>query len=239
MSSKYGKILYKISGEVLSGNKDFGYDIDVMKSIAKDIANVYSMGVKVCLVIGGGNICRGAKAELYGIDRIVGDNMGMIATVMNALAMQNIIEKYLGIETRVMSAIEIKKLCEFFIVRKAERHLEKGRVVIFTAGTGNPFFTTDTAATLRAVEMNCDIIVKGTSVDGVYSEDPKKNPNAKKYDKITFDEVVQKDLKFMDRSAIMMAKDHEIPIVVMSIRDEKSPLTKLVNGESISTLVTK
>ncbi len=234
---KYKRVLYKVSGEVLMGSKDFGYDIDVMKGIAEDVAMVRKTGVEVCLVIGGGNICRGSTMSELGMERAIGDYMGMLGTVMNAIAMQNILDKYANIESRVMSAIQIKPVCDTYIRREALEHIANNKVVIFAAGTGNPFFTTDSGAALRAIEMRCDAILKGTSVDGVYSADPKKNPNAVRYDHISYTDVLKNELKFMDAAAIALARDSKIPVVVFSIKNKKTPLYDVLRGKTSMTIV--
>ncbi len=212
----YKRVLLKVSGEALMGRRDYGLDTDTINAIANDIGDVVAMGFEVCLVIGGGNIFRGVSAAAGGMDRAQADYMGMLATVMNALAMQNALEKH-NVPTRVQSAIPMASVCEPYIRRRAARHMEKGRVVIFAAGTGNPFFTTDTAAALRANEMNCDALFKGTQVDGVYSADPRKNPNAERYDELTYLEVLARDLQVMDAAAISLARENSLPIVVFNI----------------------
>ncbi len=212
----YQRVLLKVSGEALMGRREYGLDNEVVSAIAGDVGDVVAMGVEVCLVIGGGNIFRGVSAAAGGMDRAQADYMGMLATVMNALAMQNALEKR-GVPTRVQSAIPMASVCEPYIRRRAERHMEKGRVVIFAAGTGNPFFTTDTAAALRANEMNCDALLKGTQVDGVYSADPRKHPTAERYDELTYLEVLSRDLQVMDATAISLARENGLPIVVFNI----------------------
>src|SRR4051812_46027271 len=215
---KYRRILLKVSGEVLMGDTPYGIDTNTVQAVADDVAEIVKSGVELCLVIGGGNIFRGMAGAAKGMERASADNMGMLATVMNALAMQNALER-IGVDTRVQSAIPMQSIAESYIRRRALRHLEKGRVVIFAAGTGNPFFTTDTGAALRAAEMGCDALLKGTSVDGVYTADPKKDKNAKRYDTLSYLEVLAKDLKVMDASAISLARDNGVPIVVFSIRE--------------------
>lgn len=210
------RVLLKVSGEALMGNQSYGIDIDTVQRIAQDIQIVAAAGYEVCVVIGGGNIFRGLAGASQGMDRAGADYMGMLATVMNALGMQNALEK-LGAQSRVMSAINMPGICEPYIRRRAMRHLEKGRIVIFAAGTGNPFFTTDTAAVLRAVETGCDILLKGTQIDGVYDDDPKKNPNASHYDFIDYATVVQKELRVMDLTAITLSGDNNLPIVVFNL----------------------
>ncbi len=229
------RILYKISGECLMGAQGFGHDFDVMKAICQDVKAVKEAGTEVCLVVGGGNIYRGASAEKTGMDRTVADYIGMLATIMNAVALQNILEQ-VGIAARVQSAIPVTSICEPYIRRKALRHLEKGRVVIFAAGTGNPFFTTDTTATLRAMEMDCDLLVKGTSVDGVYSDDPKKNRDAIRFDNISYQQVIDKNLKVMDTSAVSLARDRGMKIAVFCIK-QNNPLSNLISGNTKYTLI--
>ncbi len=213
----YRRVLLKVSGEVLMGDAPFGIDMDTLEAVAGDVAAVVESGVQMCLVIGGGNIFRGVSMAGRGMERASADYMGMLATVMNALAMQSALEKA-GVHTRVQSAIPMDAVCEPFIRRRALRHLEKGRVVIFAAGLGAPFFTTDTPAALRAVEMGCDALLKGTSVDGVYTADPKRDPTAQRYDHLTYQEVLARNLRVMDASAIALMRDNDIPIVVFSIR---------------------
>jgi uridylate kinase len=212
----YRRVLLKVSGEALMGAAEYGISTEVVGRIAADIAAVVAMGVEVCLVIGGGNIFRGVSGAAAGMERASADYMGMLATVMNALAMQNALEKR-GVQTRVQSAIPMASICEPYIRRRAMRHMEKGRVVIFAAGTGNPFFTTDTAAALRAVEMGCDALLKGTQVDGVYSADPRKVPDATRYERLSYLDVLARDLAVMDASAISLARENGLPIVVFSI----------------------
>jgi uridylate kinase len=204
---KYRRVLLKVSGEVLMGDAAFGIDINTVAAVARDVAVIARLGIELCLVIGGGNIFRGLSGAAKGMERASADNMGMLATVMNALAVQNALEQ-IGVDTRVQSAVPMQSICEPYIRRRAQRHLEKGRVVIFAAGTGNPFFTTDTAAALRAAEMGCDVLLKGTSVDGVYTADPKRDPSAKRYDRLTYLEVLSKDLKVMDASAISLMREN-------------------------------
>ncbi len=213
---KYKRILLKLSGEALMGNQQYGQDIPTVDRICDEIKAVCEMGVEVCLVVGGGNIFRGMKAAESGMERASADYMGMLATVMNALAVQNVMESK-GIDTRVLSAITMNAVCEPFVRRRAKRHMERGRVVICAAGTGNPFFTTDTAAALRAVELECEALFKGTQVDGVYSADPKTNPDAKRYDKLDYRTVLAEDLRVMDATAIALARENSLPIVVFSI----------------------
>jgi uridylate kinase len=232
---RYKRVLLKVSGEALMGARDYGLDLETMKAIAVDIRDVVNLGVQVCLVIGGGNIFRGVAGASAGMDRAQADGMGMLATVMNALAMQNWLEK-LGVHTRVQSAIPMASLCEPFIRRRAIRHMEKSRVVIFAAGTGNPFFTTDTAAALRAAEMGCDALLKGTQVDGVYSADPRKNPNAERYVTLTYLDMLARDLAVMDAAAISLARENKLPIVVFNIH-EPGAFTAVMKGEGKFTTV--
>ncbi len=212
----YHRVLLKVSGEALMGRREFGLDTETVNRIAGDIQAVVALGVEVCLVIGGGNIFRGVSVAAGGMDRAQADYMGMLATVMNALAMQSALEKR-AVPTRVQSAIPMASVCEPYIRRRAERHMEKGRVVIFAAGTGNPFFTTDTAAALRAAEMRCDALLKGTQVDGVYSADPRKVPDAERYDELTYLDVLARDLNVMDAAAISLARQNGLPIVIFNI----------------------
>jgi len=212
----YKRVLLKLSGEALMGDREFGLDADTVKAIASDIKDVVGMGVQVSVVIGGGNLFRGVSGEASGMDRAQADYIGMLATVMNALAMQSALEKR-DVPTRVQSAIPMATVCEPYIRRRAERHMEKGRVVIFAAGTGNPFFTTDTAAALRAAEMNCDALLKGTQVDGVYSADPRKVKNATRYEQLTYLDVLANDLAVMDAAAISLARENNLPIIVFNI----------------------
>ncbi len=232
---KYRRVLLKISGEVLMGSQQFGIDIETVAAVAEEVAAIQRAGVQLCLVIGGGNIFRGLSGAAQGMDRAGADYMGMLATVMNALAMQNALEK-IGVDTRVQSAIKMDAVCEPYIRRRAERHLEKGRVVIFAAGTGLPYFTTDTTAALRAAEMNCDALIKGTSVDGIYTADPKKDPDAKRYERISYQEVLAQNLRVMDASAVSLMRDNGIPIVVFSIR-ERGAVLDVLAGEGVYTVV--
>ena len=231
----YKKILLKLSGEALMGDQEFGISSDVITSYAKQIKEIVDLGVEVSIVIGGGNIFRGLSGAAQGVDRVTGDHMGMLATVINSLALQNSIEK-LGIPTRVQTAIEMPKVAEPFIKRRAQRHLEKGRVVIFGAGTGNPYFTTDTAAALRAIEMETDVVIKATKVDGIYDKDPVKYPDAKKYETVTYNEVLAKDLKVMDATAISLCRENKLPIIVFNSLIEGN-LKRVVMGEHIGTTV--
>ena len=232
---KWKKVLLKISGESLMGDNAFGINPKVVDSFAKEISEVVKDGLQICIVVGGGNIYRGISGSENGMDRTTGDYMGMLATVMNSLAIQNALEQ-IGIETRVQSALPISAVCEPYIKRRAIRHMEKGRVVIFAAGTGNPYFTTDTAAALRASEMNCEAIIKATLVDGVYSADPKKDKNAKKFNQLTYLEVLAKDLKVMDASSVSLARENKIPIIVCSIIENKN-LAKVLSGEGSYTII--
>ena len=231
----YKKILLKLSGEALMGDQEFGISSDVITSYAKQIKEIIDLGVEVSIVIGGGNIFRGISGAAQGVDRVTADHMGMLATVINSLALQNSIEK-LGIPTRVQTAIEMPKVAEPFIKRRAQRHLEKGRVVIFGAGTGNPYFTTDTAAALRAIEMETDVVIKATKVDGIYDKDPVKYPDAKKYETVTYNEVLAKDLKVMDATAISLCRENKLPIIVFNSLIEGN-LKRVVMGEHIGTTV--
>ena len=232
---KYKRILLKISGEAMMGDQAYGVDPATVDYIAREIKEAVSMGIEVAVVIGGGNIFRGVEASVKGIERASADYMGMLATVINALALQNYLEKY-GIPTRVQSAIEMKELAEPYIRRKAMRHLEKGRTVIFAAGTGNPYFTTDTAASLRAMEIGADVILKATKVDGIYSSDPMKDPSAKKYDTVTYIDVLKKGLSIMDSTAISLCMDNNLPIVVFNLKG-KGNIRKIIEGKKIGTLV--
>lgn len=229
------RILYKISGECLMGDQGYGYDVNIMREIANDIKFASGFGLEICLVVGGGNIYRGAYGEKMGMDRAVADYMGMLATVMNAIALQNILEQE-GVATRVQSALPITAICEPYVRRRAIRHLEKKRIVIFAAGIGNPFFTTDTTATLRSLEMECDFMLKGTSVDGIYSADPKLQKDATRFESISYNDLIAKNLKIMDISAVSMARDRKMPIIVFSIR-QKDALKKVLLGECKYTIV--
>jgi len=231
----FKRILLKLSGESLMGKKQFGIDNDRLSDYASEIKEVVNMGVEVAIVIGGGNIFRGIQAEQGGIDRVQGDYMGMLATVINSMALQAALEKA-GVHTRLQSAIKMEQICEPYIRRRAVRHLEKGRVVIFGAGTGNPYFTTDTAASLRAIEMEVDVILKGTRVDGIYTADPEKDPNAIKYDRLSFTEAYEKNLNVMDMTAFTLCNENNLPIVVFNM-DKPGNLKRLMNGEKIGTLV--
>ena len=231
----YKRVLLKISGEALMGNLGYGLHPPTVERIAKEIQTVHEMGLQICMVIGGGNIFRGLQGSAQGMERTTADYMGMLATVMNALAMQSALEE-LGVHTRVVSAIPMDQVCEPYIRRRAVRHLEKGRVCIFAAGTGNPYFTTDTAATLRATEMKCEAIFKGTKVDGIYDKDPKKHSDAIKYQGISYDEVLQKRLGVMDASSIALARDNNLPIVVFSL-DEEGGFSGILSGNGSFTIV--
>ena len=231
----YKRVMLKISGEALMGDQGFGLHPPTVERIAKEVQTVHEMGVEICMVIGGGNIFRGLQGSAQGMERTTADYMGMIATVMNALAMQSALEA-LNIHTRVISAITMNEVAEPYIRRRAVRHLEKKRVCIFAAGTGNPYFTTDTAATLRANEMRCEAIFKGTKVDGVYDKDPAKFEDAKRYDKISYDEVLQKHLGVMDASAIALARDNHLPIIVFSL-DEPGGFRGILAGQGTYTIV--
>ncbi len=232
---KYKRIMLKLSGEALMGSKSYGIDADVISDIADEIKEAHQMGTEVAVVIGGGNIFRGIEASAKGMDRATADYIGMLATVLNALTLQDALEKK-GVYTRVISAIEMKELCEPYIRRRAVRHLEKGRVVIFAAGTGNPYFTTDTAASLRAMEIHAEVILKATKVDGVYDRDPVKDPSAKKYDELTYLDVLKMGLKVMDATAVTLCMDNRLPIIVFSIK-EKGNILKILRGEKVGTLV--
>jgi uridylate kinase len=231
----YRKVLIKVSGEALMGNLPYGHDQETIGRICSEIQAVTAMGVEVCLVVGGGNIYRGMSGAEHGMERASADYMGMLATVLNALAVQNGLEK-LGVETRVLSAIQMMEICEPYIRRRAIRHMEHGRVVIFAAGTGNPFFTTDTTAALRAAEMGCDALFKGTQVDGVYSADPKKDKKAKRYETLTYHQVLKNDLKVMDAAAISLARENGIPIVVFSIHTP-GEFARVVCGKGKFTVI--
>ena len=232
---RFHRILLKLSGEALMGDGQFGIDPDTVAGLAGEVAAAKAAGHELCLVVGGGNIFRGMAASAKGMDRASADYVGMLATVMNALAVQNALEK-IGVDTRVQSAIPMSSVCEPYVRRRAMRHMEKGRIVIFAAGTGNPYFTTDTAAALRAAEMGCDALFKGTSVDGVYDADPKKVPTAKRYDHLDFHRVLADDLKVMDGAAIALCRDNKIPIVVFNIR-QPGNLAQVLAGQGTATIV--
>ncbi len=236
MTPKYKRILLKLSGEALLGKKQFGIDYDILDRICDEISEVYELGVQVAVVIGAGNIWRGASNSESGIDRVPSDYIGMLGTVMNSVALQAKLETKYNIPTRVCSALDIPAVAEPFITRRCERHLEKGRIVICAAGTGNPYFTTDSAAALRSLELDCDVLIKATNVDGVYTADPKKDPKATKYDTVTFDEALEKHLKVMDSTAIAQCRDNKMPIHVFKLM-EKGALKKLIVGEKIGTEV--
>ena len=232
---KYKRILLKLSGEALLGKNSYGIDNDRLVVYAEEIKEIHKQGVEIAIVIGGGNIFRGLSGSKDGIDRVQADYMGMLATVINGLALQNALEN-IGIPTRLQSAIKMESIAEPFIKRKATRHLEKGRVVIFASGTGNPYFTTDSAAVLRAIEINADVILKGTRVDGIYNEDPEKNKEAIKFDDISFEESIRKGLKIMDTTAFTLSKENKLPIIVFDM-NTKGNLTKVIMGEKIGTKV--
>ena len=232
---KYKRILLKLSGEALMGEKQYGIDIDRVAQYARDIHAVHAQGIEIALVIGGGNIYRGLSAETAGMDRVQADYMGMLATVINSMALQDALEKT-GVKTRLLTAIKMEQICEPFIRRRAVRHLEKGRIVIFGAGTGNPYFTTDTAASLRAVEINADVVMKGTRVDGIYTADPLKDPEASRYDEITFDEVYKRNLNVMDMTAFTLCQENKLPIIVFDMNIPGN-FMRLAEGEHIGTLV--
>lgn len=235
MDYKFQRVLLKVSGEALMGSQSYGIDVSMTEKIAKEVKHAHENGLQIALVIGGGNIFRGLSAAAGGIERSTADYMGMLATVMNALAMQSALEQQ-GVHTRVMSAIPMTTVCEPYIRRRAVRHMEKGRVVIFAAGTGNPYFTTDTAAALRAAEMNCDALLKGTQVDGVYDSDPKANPDAKRYDQLTYQKVLADDLRVMDTSAVSLMRDNSIPIIVFSVHTEGG-FDSVMRGKGVCTTI--
>ncbi|MCH1444177.1 MAG: UMP kinase [Flavobacteriaceae bacterium] len=234
---KYNRILLKLSGEALLGKNSYGIDNDRLVVYAEEIKQIHKQGVEIAIVIGGGNIFRGLSGSKDGIDRVQADYMGMLATVINGLALQNALEN-MDIPTRLQSAIKMESIAEPFIKRKATRHLEKGRVVIFASGTGNPYFTTDSAAVLRAIEINADVILKGTRVDGIYNEDPEKNKEAVKFDNISFEETIKKGLKIMDTTAFTLSKENELPIIVFDM-NTKGNLTRVIMGEKVGTKVSK
>jgi len=231
----YKRILLKLSGEILAGEKGYGIDPDVLSNICNKIIKLKESGVQVGIVIGGGNIFRGISAAAKGMDRVAGDYLGMMATIMNSVGLQSELEK-LNCKTRVMSALSIMQLAEPYIRRRATRHLEKGRIVIMAGGTGNPYFTTDTAAVLRAIEIDADVVIKATKVDGVYSEDPILNPSATKYPKISFKEVLDKESRVMDMTAVTLCKENNLPIIVFNINNDKN-LDNLINSEHVGTLI--
>lgn len=234
---KYKRILFKVSGESLMGDKPFGHDMNAIQKTCEEIAKIHKAGVQVSIVVGGGNIFRGVSVATELMDRASADYMGMLATVMNGIALQAGLEK-LGVETRMLSAITINKICEPYIRRRAIRHLEKGRINIFVAGIGSPYFTTDTASVLRATEMDCDVILKGTQVDGVYDKDPKKFPDAVRFDRLSFDEAIRRDLRVMDPTALTLARDNNMPIVVFKI-SEPDAFMKVLEGEGKYTVLDK
>ncbi len=229
------RVLIKISGEALMGELNFGHDYNIIKQICSDIKDIKNKQIQICLVVGGGNIFRGISANSIGMERANADYMGMLATVINAIALQNTLEK-LGVETRILSAIPMTAICEPYIRRRAVRHMEKGRIVIFAAGTGNPFFTTDTAAALRAVEMGCQLLMKATQVDGVYDSDPKSNTNAIKFNRISYSDILAKNLKVMDAAAISLARENKLPVLVFSIKQKKE-LQNIFSGKGVYTLI--
>jgi len=237
MLPKFKRVLVKLSGESLMGDKNYGLDSKMLASYAQDIKEVVELGVEVAIVIGGGNIYRGMNEKETGIERAHGDYMGMLATVINGMALQASLEK-IGVKTRLQSALVMDQVAEPYIRRKAIRHLEKGRVVIFGAGTGNPYFTTDTAGSLRAIEINADVILKGTRVDGIYTEDPEKNPDAIRYENISFDDVIAKGLAVMDLTAFTLCKENNLPIIVFDM-NKKGNLTQVVSGKNVGTIVNK
>ena len=234
---KYRRILLKLSGEALMGDGDYGIDPNIINGLAREIIAVQQAGAEVGVVIGGGNIFRGAGLAAGGMDRVTGDHMGMLATVINALAMQDALEKH-GVNARVMSAIKINQICEDYIRRRAVRHLEKGRIAIFAAGTGNPFFTTDSAAALRATEINAELLLKATKVDGIYDSDPKKNPDAKRFDRLTYDDVLNRKLQVMDTAAFALCRENDIPLRIYDMGNAGA-LMRILQGEDIGTLVTR
>jgi len=232
---KYKRILLKLSGEALMGEKNYGIDIDRVAQYAREIKNVHNEGVEIAIVIGGGNIYRGLSAEKSGMDRVQADYMGMLATVINSMALQDALEK-VNLKTRLLTAIKMEQICEPFIRRRAVRHLEKGRVVIFGAGTGNPYFTTDTAASLRAIEINADVVLKGTRVDGIYTSDPLKDATATRFEELSFQDIYDRGLSVMDMTAFTLCHENNLPIIVFDMNKEGNFL-KLVQGETIGTLV--
>lgn len=237
MSCRFHRILLKISGEFLMGDLEYGLDVKTVDRIAAEVKSVHDSGTEVCIVIGGGNIFRGISAAAYGMHRAVADNIGMLATVMNSIAFQNSLER-LNVETRVMSALSMPNVCEQYLQRRAVRHLQKGRVVICAAGSGNPYFTTDTAAALRALETNCDVLIKATKVDGVFDSDPVVNSNAKFFDKLSYNDVITKNLKVMDSTAVTLMKDNNIPIIVFSLKDQGN-LEKVLQGQGKYSLISE
>lgn len=232
---KYKRILLKLSGEALIGNKNFGIDSNKLENYSSEIKNIQNLGIEVAIVVGGGNIYRGIESEKTGIDRVQGDYMGMLATVINCMALQSFLEK-IGCDTRLLSGFNIDQVCEPFIRRKAIRHLEKNRIVIFGAGLGKPYFTTDSTASLRAIEIEADIVLKGTRVDGVYNSDPEKSSSAKKFNEISFDDVYKKNLNIMDMTAFTLCKENNLPIIVFDM-NKPGNLIKIIEGEKIGTLI--
>ncbi|HRN53216.1 MAG TPA: UMP kinase [Gemmatimonadaceae bacterium] len=235
MALKYPRVLLKLSGEALAGDKGFGFDFDTIREFARQVKAISEMGAQIGMVIGGGNIVRGSQISKMGMDRVSADYMGMLGTVINALAFQDVLERE-GLDTRVMTAIRMEEIAEPYIRRRAIRHLEKGRAVIFAAGTGNPYFSTDTAAVLRGIQMKADVIIKATSVDGVYNADPKKDSSAQKFDAISFSDVVSKELKVMDHTAITLCKENALPLIVLNIHT-KGIVAAALRGEPVGTLV--
>lgn len=235
MDIKYKRIMLKLSGEVLMGEREYGVEPEFVESIAAEIKEVFELGVEISIVIGGGNIFRGIEGSARGMDRVSADYAGMLATVINALTLQDALEKQ-DVKTRVISAIEMKELAEPYIRRRAVRHLEKGRVIIFAAGTGNPYFTTDTAASLRAMEMHAEVIMKGTKVDGVYDKDPMKDSSAKRFESLSYKEVLNKELAVMDATAISLCKDNNMPIIVFDVKS-RGNIIKIIKGEKVGTIV--
>jgi uridylate kinase len=234
-SLRYPRVLLKLSGEALAGQKGFGFDFETVRRLAGQLGEVVAMGAQVGMVIGGGNFIRGATLSQEGMDRVTADYMGMLGTVINALAVQNVLEN-MSIDTRVMTAIRMEELAEPYIRRRALRHLEKGRLVIFAAGTGNPYFSTDTAAVLRGIQMKADVVIKATSVDGVYTADPKKDPTATKYDRISYRDVMVDELRVMDQTAITLCKENSLPLIVLNIH-ESGAVARAIRGEAVGTLV--
>jgi uridylate kinase len=234
-SLKYPRILLKLSGEALAGEKGFGFDFETMRGFSHEVRKIHAMGAQVALVIGGGNIVRGSQISKMGMDRVSADYMGMLGTVINALALQDVLERD-GLDTRVMTAIRMEELAEPYIRRRAMRHLEKGRCVIFAAGTGNPYFSTDTAAVLRAIQMKADVIIKATSVDGIYSADPKKDPTATRYERISYRDVMLEELGVMDQTAITLCKENSMPLIVLNIH-QPGVVADAIRGEPVGTLV--
>lgn len=232
---KFKRILFKVSGEAMMGDQQFGHDIKAIQKICQQIISAHELGCEISVVVGGGNIFRGVSKAAEGMERVTADYMGMLATCINGLALQSALEKH-NLETRMLSAIPMNNVCEPYLKRRAARHLEKKRIVIFAAGTGNPFFTTDTAAVLRAVEMNCDVILKGTQVDGVYSADPKLDKNAIRYEKLKYIDVIKQDLRVMDQTSITLAKDNKLPIIVFSIK-EQNALQEVILGRGKFTII--